>query len=251
MPARDKIFFASDLHLGAPYFSDPIRHEKRIVLWLESIEPEAKALYLLGDVFDYWFEYRSVVPRGFIRFLGQLARMADNGTDIHIFTGNHDVWMFDYLPSQFRCTIHESPYRFEAFGKTFFVGHGDDFGYDRGYSLLMWCFHNKFLQALYRWLHPDLANLIATTWSRRSRMSHAKHPTRIRLTDEFSVRFATEQIAKGEQVDFFVFGHRHKVINYAIPDSPARVLVIGDWLYNFTYAVFDGREFSIIHDDHE
>ncbi len=249
MGRQQKIYFASDFHLGAPYISNRRQHEERIVSWLRSIEDDATDLYLLGDVFDYWFEYKSVVPRGYVRFLGQLAHMVDHGLELHIFTGNHDVWMFDYMHTELGATIHTSDYLFRAFDRQFLVGHGDNLGYDKLYSALMWCFHNKTLQWCYKWLHPDLADKIATTWSAHSRQSHARHPRPLSVDTEYQVRFAKERIAAAPSVDYIIFGHRHEVLDYPIQradaTTPSRLLIIGDWIKNFTYAVFDGSDIRI------
>ncbi len=243
------IYFASDLHLGAPYIEDHKAHEAKIVRWLDSIGPTCDALYLLGDIFDYWFEYKSVVPKGFVRFLGKIAEMADNGTEIHFFTGNHDVWMFDYLPAELGVTVHTGDYTLRAGGKTFHLGHGDDIGCDKWYHMMMWAFHNKFLQACYRWVHPDLAGLIATTWSRKSRKGHdADEAQKGRNTDpekEKQIKYARRLVAEGSDADYFIFGHRHEIFDTWAGQDGQRVLVIGDWIRNFSYAVFDGTDVRI------
>lgn len=245
-----KLYFASDLHLGAPCIADRRAHERRIVGWLESISADARALYLLGDVFDYWFEYRTVIPRGFVRFQAKVAEMADSGIDVHFFTGNHDAWMSDYLASELGVSIHTRPLRIEDSGRRFLLGHGDDLGYDRLYHAMLWCFHNRFLQACYRWVHPDLAGLLAKTWSRRSRKGHDADDRKrggvpIDLDREWQVDYARRRAAAGDEADFYVFGHRHEVIDCVVGDRGQRLLVIGDWIRNFSYAVFDGRDMKI------
>lgn len=250
-PLMKNIYFASDMHLGAPYIADHRQHEARVVAWLDSIKDKAQALYLLGDIFDYWFEYRTVVPRGHVRFLAKVAELTDRGVDVHFFTGNHDVWMFDYLPAELGVTVHHGDLRIEAAGKRFLLGHGDDLGYDRWYHVMMWCFHNRFLQACYRWLHPDLAGLIATTWSHRSRMGHYAEERKRGcgpqdLESETQVRYARKIVAQGDTADFIIFGHRHEVIDCVVGGRGQRLLVIGDWIRHFTYAVFDGRDVKIL-----
>lgn len=251
-----KVYFASDLHLGAPYITNHREHEARIVRWLNTIKPDAQALYILGDVFDYWFEYKTVIPRGFVRFQAKIAELVDAGVDVHFFTGNHDAWMFDYLPSELGVKVHQEPLRVTINGRNFFLGHGDDLGYDRWYHIMMWCFHNRFLQACYRWLHPDLAGIIATTWSRTSRASHDADDRRragqpLNLNREWQVLYARKQVANGDPADFFIFGHRHEVIDTVVGSRGQRLLVIGDWIRNFTYAVFDGTNVQILHDQQQ
>ena len=252
--ARHMIYFASDFHLGAPYIADRKAHEARIVRWLDSIEADCEALYILGDIFDYWFEYRTVIPRGFVRFQAKIAQMVDRGADVHFFTGNHDVWMFDYLPAELGVKVHSGPITVSHSGKTFFIGHGDDIGYDRWYHILMWAFHNKFLQACYRWVHPALAGWVATTWSHKSRMGHyaderKKGRKPVEPDKEFQVLYARRLVAQGSVADYFVFGHRHEVIDAEAGPGGRRVLVIGDWIRNFTYAAFDGNDIKILTDD--
>lgn len=251
-----KVYFASDLHLGAPYITNHREHEARIVRWLDTIKPDAQALYILGDVFDYWFEYKTVIPRGFVRFQAKIAELVDAGVDVHFFTGNHDAWMFDYLPSELGVKVHQEPLRVTINGRNFFLGHGDDLGYDCWYHIMMWCFHNRFLQACYRWLHPDLAGIIATTWSRTSRASHDADDRRragqpLNLNREWQVLYARNQVANGDPADFFIFGHRHEVIDTVVGSRGQRLLVIGDWIRNFTYAVFDGTNVQILHDQQQ
>lgn len=251
-----KVYFASDLHLGAPYIANHREHEVRIVRWLDAIKPDAQALYILGDVFDYWFEYKTVIPRGFVRFQAKIAELVDAGVDVHFFTGNHDTWMFDYLPSELGVIVHQEPIRVTIEGRNFVLGHGDDLGYDRWYHIMMWCFHNRFLQACYRWLHPDLAGIIATTWSRISRASHDADNLRragqpLDLDHEWQVLYARKRAANGDPADFFIFGHRHEIIDTVVGQRGQRLLVIGDWIRNFTYAVFDGNDVQLLHDQQQ
>lgn len=239
-----KIYFASDVHLGAAMIKNPRLHEKLFVQWLDDIKADADKLFLLGDVFDYWYEYRAVAPRGFVRFLGKLCELTDSGIEVHLFTGNHDVWVFDYLPSECGVILHREPMRFSACGKTFYVGHGDEVGrYDRRYMLLKGFFKNPIAQFFYSLLHPDFANWIARTWSRLSRRqherkaSHQKFKTFMGEEREYQIRMARDLLAASdEHIDYFVFGHRHIVRDHQL--SPAsRLLMIGDWLWNFSYAV--------------
>lgn len=236
-----KVYFASDVHLGAPIIEDKRAHEKIFIEWLEYVEKDADALYLLGDIFDYWYEYRTVAPRGYVRFLGTLCRLTDKGIDVHIFTGNHDVWMFDYLQSECGVKVHTRHEQIEIDGKGFFMGHGDGLGnYDRGYNMLKWVFNWKVAQFCYSLLHPDMAGWIARTWSFKSRKRNNKNVKMHKFLGgdkEFQMLFAKEYLAKGNEVDYFVFGHRHVVKDYMLNDR-SRVLMLGDWLYNYSYAEY-------------
>lgn len=243
------IYFASDLHLGAPYIDDARAHEQRIVQWLDSIRHDAEALYLLGDIFDYWYEYTTVIPKGFTRFLGKVAELTDAGVEVHFFTGNHDVWMFDYLPAELGVAVHDGELECELHGQHFLLGHGDDVGFDRPYHWLKAFFHNRVAQFLYGWVHPDLTMRFAHWWSRRSRMGHDTDLARPDHTerpvdDEWQVKYARQRHAAGCPAQWFLFGHRHLVIDQPAGDN-TRVLVIGDWLRNFSYAQFDGQTVSL------
>lgn len=242
-----KIYFASDVHLGAPAIKDKRLHEKIFVDWLDKVKKDADEIYLLGDIFDYWYEYKTVAPRGFVRFLGKICEITDSGIKVHIFTGNHDVWIFDYLPSECGVEVHRKPIEFECKGKRFFVGHGDGMGgYDKGYALMKAVFESKIAQFLYSLLHPTLAGWIANTWSSKSRKHNNKN-TKMHVfrgaDKEHQVMFAKEFLQNGGKADYFIFGHRHIVADYPIETS--RVLIIGDWMWNFTYAVFDGEDVKI------
>lgn len=240
-----KLYFASDVHLGAPTIIDHRTHEKRFVDWLDAIKNDADEIYLLGDIFDYWFEYTTVVPKGFVRFLAKLCEITEKGIKVHLFTGNHDVWMWDYLPTECGVVIHKQPISFEADGKHFFIGHGDGLGhYDRGYNLLKWIFNWRVAQVCYSWLHPDLGGFIARIWSGSSRKHNAKVKKfhTFRSEDEHQVMFARSYLAQGNKIDYFIFGHRHVKADYELEANGARLLVLGEWMQNSTYAVFcDGK----------
>jgi UDP-2,3-diacylglucosamine hydrolase len=243
-----KAYFASDIHLGAPIIDDKRTHERKFVEWLDYVEKDADAIYLLGDVFDYWYEYRTVAPRGYIRFLGKLCSLTDKGIEVHIFTGNHDVWMFGYLQEECGVKVHSKHEIIEINGKRLFIGHGDGLGnYDRGYNLLKWVFNCKAAQWCYSLLHPDIAGLIATTWSFKSRKRNNKKieaQKAIPTEKEFQIQYALEYIKRDDSIDYFVFGHRHILKDVCINDK-SRVIIIGDWLYNFSYAVMDEGEINL------
>lgn len=242
MTERTKIYFASDLHLGMFPDAESLERERSFVDWLEMIRKDASELWLLGDVFDYWFEYRKVVPRGFTRFLGKLAQLSDEGIEIHIFTGNHDVWIFNYLPSEIGLTVHRKPLLQTWGGKRFLLGHGDGLvPSDAGYRLLQRIFQNRVLQWLYARIHPNGSISFAQWWSRKSRSKKGAFVPFLGKEKEHQVRYARKALLKDPGISYFIFGHRHIPFDIRLTDT-SRVICLGDWIVNFTYAVFDGHE---------
>lgn len=243
---RDKIYFASDAHLGSDVFEDPLLTEKRFVRWLDSIKQDAKALYLLGDVFDFWFEYKYVVPRGFTRFLGKIAEMSDLGVEIHFFIGNHDIWIFDYLTKETGAIIHKEPYITEIEGKKFFLAHGDGLGdRSKSFKLIRFLFHNRLCQILFASVHPRWGIGFAHLWSRHSRREGLKEPAGYFGEEkEHLVLFSKEYLKKDPSIDYFIFGHRHILLDLML-SKKSRILIIGDWIQYYSYAVFDGKEMSL------
>ncbi len=244
--AQGKIYFASDMHFGSDVFEEPLVVEKRFVRWLDTIKDDAKALYLLGDVFDFWYEYKYVVPRGFTRLLGKLAEMNDSGIEIHFFTGNHDIWVYDYLPQEIGAIIHKGPFITEISGKKFFLAHGDGLGdHSRSFKLIRWIFHNRICQILFSTIHPRWSIGFAHTWSKHSRKTGLAHPADYLGEDkEHLVLFAKQYLQEHPEINYFVFGHRHIVLDLMLARA-SRIMVIGDWLQYFSYAVFDGEELSL------
>jgi len=243
MEKRKKIYFASDTHFGLDLKESPIESEKRFVRWLDSIKHETAALYLLGDVFDYWFEYKSVVPKGHTRVLGKLAEFTDAGIPVFIFIGNHDIWMFDYLPEEIGVTIVTGPIETEIYGKRFYLAHGD--GLDdpsRSFRFFRYLFRNKFCQQLYKTVHPSLTTPLGFAWSRHNRKRKIKDKTAVYKGEEkeYLVQFA-KNYSKDHDVDYFIFGHRHIMLDLMIPGQK-RVVIPGDWIDHFSFAVFDGEE---------
>lgn len=240
-----KIYFISDVHLGLYPEEQSLQREKRLVAWLESIRHETAELYLLGDIFDYWHEYRYVVPRGHTRFLGKLAEFADAGIAIHYFTGNHDLWVYDYLPSEIGLKLYRDPVVREIGGKRFFIGHGDGLGPgDRGYKLMKSVFSNRILQWMFARIHPNASMAFGRSWSKSSRYAKGIVAESYRGdTEELQVLFARETL-QHEHFDYFIFGHRHIpfVVNLG---SGSRAVNLGDWINNFTFAVWDGMELQL------
>jgi len=239
-----KIYFASDFHLGAPTKEESLEREKLIVRWLSEIQPRAEALYLLGDVFDFWFEYKKAVPKGFIRFLGKMAEFHDQGIPVHFFTGNHDLWIFDYLPREAGLIIHRQPLEITLGEKHFYLAHGDGLGQGDGrYKLLKKIFTSPLAQWLFGRLHPNLGISLAHSWSSSSRNVH-QEPEQFRGEEkEMLVRHARKMLEK-EHFDYLIFGHRHIAVDYPLNDT-SRYVNLGDWIDHYTYGEFDGNTFQL------
>lgn len=243
---KNLTYFISDLHLGAGYIADGRSHERTIASWLREITPSAKALYLLGDVMDYWYEYRTVVPRGYVRFFGALAELADSGCDIVWLKGNHDVWIFDYLPSEIGLTVADGVVDRMIDGKRFVMEHGDGVGEPRAlYRLMRGLFRNRFAQWLYAGIHPRWTVGFALNLSKRSRLSGTPAPDSDTLPkSDPLVRFASDYQKDNGHVDYFIFGHRHQLI-YMNLGQGARLIVLGEAFSRMTYGVWDGNTFSL------
>ena len=218
-----------------------LQREKLLVHWLDEIRKDATEIYLLGDMFDYWFEYRKVVPRGFTRFLGKIAEITDQGIPVNYFIGNHDVWIFDYLPGEIGIKVHQGPVIQSYGGKKFFIAHGDGLGpNERSHRFLMKITRSKILQKLYAFLHPNFATALAQRISRRTRYAKGITLEFLGPDKEDLFQFSREKL-KTEHFDFFIFGHRHIPMDYSLNEN-SRLILIGDWIINFTYAVFDGEK---------
>jgi len=241
---KGKIYFVSDVHLGAPALNNNRFREKLFVEWLDVVKGDADALYLLGDIFDFWFEYRKVIPRGFTRVLGRLAEIADRGIPVHYFTGNHDLWIFDYLPGEIGLTLHRQEYFTEILGKKFFLAHGDglDPG-EKGYLFMKRMFMNKGLQWLFARLHPNFAFFLAHRWSESSRLAQNDKEKEFKVKNESIYQFALDFLEK-EWADYFIFGHRHRMVDVEMKEG-ARFILLGDWVTYFSYGLFDGETFKL------
>ncbi len=234
------IYFASDMHLGFPKKETSIEREKHVVSWLNSIIDHADALYLLGDVFDFWFEYKHVVPRGYTRFLGKIAEFTDRGIPVHFFTGNHDVWVFDYLPKEIGVKVYRKPVIHNIDGKEFFIGHGDGLGdKDWSFKLLKWMFTNPVLQWLFARIHPNSAVGFGHRWSNHSRYTKGVSVGNFNPEKEHLIDFIKEHEAK-KHCDYYVFGHRHIPIEHNVGNTT--YINTGDWLTHFTYGLWDGKK---------
>ena len=241
---KKKVYFVSDVHLGMYPPEDSAHREKIFVSWLNEIMPHTSELYLLGDIFDYWYEYRKVVPRGFTRTLGKLAEMSDNGIKIHYFTGNHDVWVFDYLPGEIGITLHHTPYTTEIEGKKFYLAHGDGLGPgDVGFKLLKGAFRNKILQWLYSRIHPNVTISLAHYWSRKSRYGK-ENADEFQGEDKELMYMHAKKMLEKEHFDFFIFGHRHIMVDMPINEM-SRYINLGEWISMYSFAEFDGRDLKL------
>jgi len=246
MENQKKIYFASDFHLGLPNYETSRLREDKIVRWLNSIKADAAEIFLVGDIFDFWFEYKTVVPKGFIRILGCLAEISDAGIPLHVFTGNHDLWMNDYLTSELNAKVYFEPRLFTLGNKQFYIGHGDGLGPgDYGYKRLKKVFTNPFCKWLFRWLHPDAGIQLANYFSAKSRAKTGTADEIFLGEDKEWLIIYTKQMAKKMDVDFFIFGHRHFAIDYVINEKK-RYINLGDWIKLNTYGVFDGNSMQLL-----
>jgi len=242
---KGKIYFVSDVHLGAPALKHNNREREQLfVQWLDFIKKDVAGLYLMGDIFDFWYEYKKVVPRGFTRVLGRLADMADYGIPVHFFTGNHDLWAFDYLPKEIGLTVHRKEMVTQIEGKKFFLGHGDGLDPDdKGYLFLKNIFMNRKLQWFFSRLHPNFAFSLAHRWSESSRLSKIDQKEEFKVKNESMYKFAQNFLEK-EWIDYFIFGHRHQMANEELQNG-ARFILLGDWINNFSYGMFDGEKLEL------
>lgn len=249
MPSK-KLYFVSDSHLGAG--ADSLDRERQLCDLLDRMKVDAAQIIFLGDIFDFWFSYKYVVPKGFVRILGRMAELADAGIELHFFIGNHDMWLFDYLPSQMNITMHSDPEFFSFDGHTFYVGHGDGLGHlDRRYDFIRWVFRNPVNQWLFAHVPSGLTFGIANAWSRHSRKNHIKKNPKIfeyQGDDREGIVLHCKEVLSKRPVDFCVFGHRHAPAIRQI-DSQTLYVNTGDWLANRNYAVYSDGEIHLLQYD--
>lgn len=252
MSSQKRTYFASDFHLGVAARLTSAERERQIVRWLRRCADDAEAIYLVGDVFDFWFEYRTVVPKGCTRLLGTLADLTDGGLPIYFFTGNHDMWIFRYFEDELGIPTYRSPIRRTIGGKNFFIGHGDGLGPgDTGYKILKRVFANRACQWLFERAHPNFGVGIANFWSQRSRATQPADPVWLGDDREWLYLYSRRKAAQFPDVDYFLFGHRHLPVNKALPGTKARYINTGDWMHYNSYAVFDGHDVSVEFFEHE
>ena len=246
LPEGKKVYFASDFHLGIPDLARSKEREKRICKWLDMISADAAMLYLVGDLFDTWFEYRNVVPRGYTRFLGKLAALRDNGLAIEAFTGNHDLWMLDYFEKELGIPVHHKPIIREINGKKLFIAHGDGLGPgDHGYKILKKVLRSPVSQWIYRRVHPDTGVGLAEWFSGLGDKHNADAPVKKFMgpEKEMLVQFCLETL-KTQHYDYFIFGHRHIAIEYPVAKDSVYIN-LGDWIQYDSYAEMEGQEVKL------
>jgi UDP-2,3-diacylglucosamine hydrolase len=245
LPAGKKIYFASDFHLGVPTPEISLEREKLIVQWLDQVKHDAHSIYLLGDIFDFWFEYKTAIPRGFIRLQGKLAELSDQGMPIYFFTGNHDMWMFDYFHKELGIIIYREPQLLVIGNHTILTGHGDGLGPgDSVYKILKKFFASKVCQWLFARLHPNLGIGIAQYWSKQSRISNMKREEKFQGEEKEFLLTYCKELEKEKHHDFYVFGHRHLPLDLKVKDK-SRYINLGEWVHFNTYAEYDGSDFSL------
>jgi UDP-2,3-diacylglucosamine hydrolase len=240
-----KLYFVSDAHLGLPNEKESLVREKKLVAWLNEIEPTAEAIYLMGDIFDFWFEYKKVVPKGFTRLLGKLAHLTDNGIPVYFFVGNHDLWEYGYFEQEIGLKVFHSPQSLEIDGKRFYLAHGDGLGpFDKGYVWLKKLFTNSVAQWFFRWLHPDIGVGLAHYWSHKSRYAEGEDHLDYLGEEKESLISHSKELLKTSHYDFFIYGHRHVALEKMLSDK-TKLIYLGDWLNNFSYAEFDGEQVTL------
>lgn len=244
--SHKKIYFASDFHLGVPDFDSSLMRELRVCRWLDSIKEDASEIYLVGDIFDFWWEYKYTVPKGNVRLLGKIAELTDSGIPVHFFVGNHDLWMKDYFVKELSVTVHHEPIIRIYNGKKLYIGHGDGMGPgDNWYKLLRKIFASKTCQWLYSRLHPNLAFYLAKASSKRSKGITGDSDTEYLGKEKEWLYLYCREYLKKEAIDYFIFGHRHLPLDLDI-NGKARYVNLGEWINYNSYAVFDGQQLSLL-----
>jgi UDP-2,3-diacylglucosamine hydrolase len=245
-----KIYFASDFHFGIPDHDKSLKREELFVKWLNEAKEDASEIYLMGDLFDFWFEYKTAVPKGYIRLLGKLAEITDAGIIVHLFRGNHDMWAFNYLSEELNIRLHREPEIKVFGGRSFYLAHGDGLGPgDFGYKFIKKVFQCRFNQWLFRLLHPDFGITMALFWSRKSRYASevreaSEEEYNLKKIRERLVIHSREILGEHPELDYLVYGHYHLPFNQPLNDHSS-IFVLGDWLTHFTYAVFDGEKMDL------
>jgi UDP-2,3-diacylglucosamine hydrolase len=243
--SHQRVYFASDQHLGAPTYKESRERETLFIQWLDQVAEDGAILFLMGDLFDFWFEYQKVVPKGFVRTLGKLAQLADTGLEIHYFVGNHDLWMRNYFMQELGIPVYHKPQEFTINNKQFLIGHGDGLGPgDKGYKRMKKLFVNPLSKWLFRWLHPDIGVRLAQYLSVRNRLISGDDNVQFQgAENEWLAQYCHRKREK-KPFDFFLFGHRHLPLEIPIGQH-ALYVNTGDWIHHFTYAVFDGQKLTL------
>jgi UDP-2,3-diacylglucosamine hydrolase len=239
------VYFLSDAHLGSLLIKDKRAHEKKLVDWLDSVKHDATVIYLVGDIFDFWFEYKTVVPKGFVRFLGKVSELIDSGIEIHFFIGNHDIWTFGYLENEVGLIVHKEPFLVQHGSKKFYIMHGDGISVDdHGFKLMRNIFHSNTAQKLFRLLPAQLGQEFGYNWSKSNRQKHMEFDNKYLGEDKEGLVVFAKKYIENHDVDFLVFGHRHIALDLQLKDQK-RVVILGDFVNIFSYGVFDGENFRL------
>lgn len=249
MTQKSKTYFISDLHLGTPDADSSKARELAFCHWMDQVSIDAKAIYIIGDLFDFWHEYKTVVPKGFVRAQAAIAKATDSGIEVFLFTGNHDLWQRDYFEKELGVKLFFDPVQHQIDGVHFFIGHGDGLGPgDLKYKWMKKVFVNPFCQFLFRWIHPDIGMQIANYFSYKSRFANGAAPKEVFLGEEkeWLIQYCKRKSAENPSIRFFVFGHRHLPIEHKVNDF-CTYINTGDWLSHFSYAVFDGANMEMKH----
>jgi UDP-2,3-diacylglucosamine hydrolase len=245
IPAGKKIYFLSDFHLGAPDAATSLQREKKIVAFLDSIKSTAAAIFIVGDMFDFWFEYKYVVPKGYVRILGKLAELTDKSIEVHFFVGNHDMWMKNYFQKELNIPVYFEPKRFEYNGKQFYIGHGDGLGPgDNGYKFLKKIFRNPLCQWAFGIFPPAWGIGIANYFSQKSREAGGENVEQFLGEDKEWLIIYCKSILEKEAIDYFIFGHRHLPIDFTFKNN-SKYINLGEWIHYDSYAVFDGSTLAL------
>lgn len=235
------IYFISDAHLGSRIVTNPREHEMRLVNWLDKVKKDAEAIFMLGDMFDFWFEYKTVMPKGYVRFLGKLAELVDSGIEIHFFTGNHDIWTFGYLENEVGLIVHRKPQTFELQGKKFYLAHGDGlYTEEKGFGLIRKIFHSRTCQKLFRLLPPEIGQNFGYAWSESNRKKIMHLDNKFQGEENETLVAFAKKYSENHEVDYMIFGHRHIELNLELKNK-SRVVILGDFIGIFSYGVFDGE----------
>lgn len=245
IPSNKKIYFSSDNHLGAPSHKESLVREKIFIEWLDSIKNDAEIIFLLGDLFDFWFEYKEVVPKGFTRVLGKLAELTDSGIKIYFFVGNHDLWMENYFEEELNIKIFRKPELFIFNSKSFFIGHGDGLGPgDFGYKRMKLILSNTFFVKLFRLIHPDIGIRLGKYLSQKNKLISGTEDLKFKGEDkEWLIQYSIKKLEE-EHIDYFIFGHRHLPLVHQLK-TKSKYINLGDWITHYTYGVFDGKTFNL------
>jgi UDP-2,3-diacylglucosamine hydrolase len=245
IPQGKKIYFSSDNHLGAPSNKESFPREKKFIQWLDEIKEDAAAIFLLGDLFDFWFEYKQVVPKGFVRVLGKLAEISDSGIPIYFFVGNHDLWMKDYFETELNIPTYRDNKEFVFNDNVFLIGHGDGKGpNDKGYKRMKKVFTFPLFNWMFKWIHPDIGMRLAKYLSVKNKLISGEEDKAFLGKEKEWLSLYAKRKLETKHYDYFIFGHRHLPMEITISEN-STYYNIGDWIHHYTYGVYDGQHFEL------